>query len=130
MSETESYRVLLVEDDAGNLEVTTRLLTRAGFAISCPTSVKETIEMAIAFNPHVILMDLKLNNWTPEADGRELARELRQHQGFQATPIIALTGDGTEDRVNGALAAGCNEVIEKPFEYVELVARLKEVCSK
>lgn len=71
---------------------------------------------------HVLILDLT----PPQEAGLALLRRWRR-AGLQ-TPVLVLTGPGTDDRT-GALDAGANDWLTKPFELEELLARLRAVAG-
>lgn len=111
--------ILIVDDDPDILKVLVANLSIAGFtadtAINCAEARKHINENT----PDLIILDLML----PDCDGIELCRELRgKHLD---TPIIMLTArDEVTDRVIG-LESGADDYVVKPFEPIELLARVK-----
>ena len=122
-------KVMVVEDNAGNLDVVCRFLARSKFEVIVPTNAEETLAMAQAEPPDVILMDLGLNEWNPPADGYELTVELRKISELSEVPIIALSAATFDHHKDKAREVGCNEFIEKPIDYVKLIGRLKEITG-
>ena len=122
-------KVMVVEDNARNLEVVSRFLVRSKFEVLAPINAALTIVMAKEQLPDVILMDLGLNEWNPPADGYELTAELRKIPELQAVPIIAFSAATFDHHKDKAKAVGCSEFIEKPVDYLKLIARLKEITG-
>lgn len=84
---------------------------------------RESLEMAQASKPDLILLDVMM----PEMSGLDVCRELRK---TMATPIIMLTAKGEEiDKIVG-LELGADDYIVKPFEPRELLARIKAVLRR
>ena len=114
-------RVLVVEDDATNLELTIVLLEEAGYEALTATSAEAALRLAAAERPDLILMDLQL----PGMTGYEAARRLKADPTTAAIPVVALTADakrGTEARAKGA---GCDGYLTKPLETAALRATLR-----
>ncbi|HIE96808.1 MAG TPA: response regulator [Planctomycetes bacterium] len=122
-------QIMVVEDNAGNLDVVTRFLVRSNFEVLVPNNAKETIAMAMERPPDAILMDLGLNEWNPPADGYALTTELRKIPELKTVPIIAFSAATFDHHKEKAQAVGCNEFIEKPVDYIKLIARLKEITG-
>jgi two-component system cell cycle response regulator DivK len=105
--------VLVVDDQAINLELAKVLLTIEGYAVRTASDAEQArAVLAEGYRPSLILMDVQL----PGMDGLELTRLLRDDAVLGGTTIIALTAyamKGDEARV---LAAGCDGYIAKPID--------------
>lgn len=116
-------RVLIIEDEPGIVEFIQMGLSYEGFDSFSVDNGLEGLEMALANSPDLILLDLML----PLLSGIEVCRKVRQ---VSAVPIIFLTArDGLDDRVLG-LEAGADDYIIKPFQFKELVARMRAVLRR
>ncbi|XHC25164.1 response regulator [Phycisphaerales bacterium ac7] len=115
-------RVLIVEDNPKMATAIQSGLNENGFAADVSNTGFEGEEMA-AIEPYdVIILDLML----PDRDGVEICRNLRRRK--VKTPVIMLTAlSSTDDKVTG-LNAGADDYIAKPFEFEELLARIR-ACS-
>jgi putative two-component system response regulator len=113
--------VLVVEDDAANRVLLTRLLERAGYrpvtADDGPSGLAASFELA----PDVVLLDVVL----PGMDGLEICRRLRADPRTVALPVVLLTGRTSVDDVVAGLDAGADDFLSKPFHEAELLARLR-----
>ena len=115
--------VLLIEDNEQNRYLATFLLESAGYSVRWAPDGVRGIEMAREARPDVILLDIQL----PRMDGYAVSRALREIEGLEAVPIIAVTSYAMLGDRDKALAAGCTGYIEKPIEpetFVEQVRRL------
>lgn len=122
-------KIMVVEDNGRNLDVVTRFLARGRFEVIVPANAEETLELARSEQPDAILMDLGLNEWNPPADGYELTAALRSIPEMSGVPIIALSAATFDHHKERAKEVGCDEFFEKPVDYIQLIARLKEVTS-
>lgn len=117
-------RVLIVEDDemlADGLTVGLRLQGLAPEAVGTLTDARHALAIG-AFDA------LVLDRMLPDGDGVDLLAELRR-QG-SVLPVLLLTArDGLEDRVAG-LDSGADDYLGKPFELVELAARLRAILRR
>lgn len=104
--------VLLIEDNAMNMELASDLLESAHFVVLRSGRAEEGIAMAVARQPDVILMDLAL----PGMDGLEATRRLKEDSRTAWIPIVALTASVMRGDDNRALAAGCCGYIAKPID--------------
>jgi DNA-binding response OmpR family regulator len=117
-------RILVVEDDAGILRFIRQGLTEAGYAVDSATDGCRGVECALASDYDVIVLDVLL----PQLDGLSVLRQLRG-QGLQ-TPVLLLTAlDAVQDRVHG-LNAGADDYLVKPFDFTELLARLRALMRR
>jgi two-component system, OmpR family, response regulator RegX3 len=115
--------VLLVEDEESIAEPFARSLSRSGFRTTVARTGAEALELAARLKPDVLLLDLAL----PDADGRDICRELRRDS---EVPIIMITASGTlTDRVVG-LELGADDYVVKPFATAEVVARIRAVLRR
>ena len=112
-------RLLLVEDEPGLVLTLTDRLTREGYAVDSSADGESALERATAEGFDLILLDVML----PRLGGFEVLRELRKRN--IETPVIMLTARGqVVDKVVG-LKLGADDYVTKPFEMVELLARIE-----
>ena len=119
-----SARLLLVEDEPGlQLALSDRLIAE-GYRVETAGDGHIAIERATAEPFDVIILDVML----PGRDGFDVAKTVRQ-QGVQ-TPILMLTARGqVVDRVVG-LKLGADDYLTKPFETIELLARIEALLRR
>ncbi|MEQ8789146.1 MAG: response regulator transcription factor [Pirellulaceae bacterium] len=116
--------VLIVEDDAAIGKSLSQGFREAGHEVNWAKDGNRGAEAAASLEADVIILDLLL----PGRDGREVLRELRA-SGLR-TPVIALTALGAVgDRVD-VLNAGADDYVVKPFDFIELLARVEAVCRR
>lgn len=112
-------KILYVEDDARAAEVMRAIALQEGDVIAVETNGADGLKRAGLESFDVIIMDRMLG----DADGLELIKRLRS--GGVSTPILMLSALGrTSDRAEG-LEAGADDYLAKPFEAIELVARVR-----
>ncbi|THU05465.1 response regulator transcription factor [Lampropedia puyangensis] len=118
--------ILVVEDDFDMSQLIATFLHQAQFNVKTAEHGDAMREALLQGPTDLIVMDLML----PGSDGLDLCKELRAHPTYAKTPIIMLTARGsTLDRVLG-LELGADDYLAKPFEPVELLARIKAVLRR
>ncbi len=116
--------VLVVEDDPDLLAVLPRILAGAGYTVRTASDGEDGLNKVLDVAPALAILDVGL----PKLSGYELARELRS-RGYQF-PVLMLTARVTvDDKVSG-LDAGADDYLAKPFEYAELLARVKALLRR
>lgn len=112
-------KVLIVEDEQNIVDILAFNLQREGYETLEAMDGATGLELALANDPDLILLDLML----PKMDGFEVCRRIRQ--AGRTTPVIMLTAREEEtDKVLG-LELGADDYITKPFSMRELLARIK-----
>jgi two-component system, OmpR family, alkaline phosphatase synthesis response regulator PhoP len=112
-------RLLLVEDEPGLVLTLTDRLTREGYDVESAVDGPRGLERAAGEAFDLVLLDVML----PGVGGFDVLRELRR-RGIE-TPVIILTARGqVVDKVVG-LKLGADDYVTKPFEMVELLARIE-----
>jgi two-component system, OmpR family, KDP operon response regulator KdpE len=116
-------RVLIVEDEPTLLRALRINLRARGYDVATAASGAEGLAVARRHPPDVVLLDLGL----PDIDGGEVIRELRS---WSRAPVIVLSGRaGSGDKI-GALDAGADDYVTKPFDMEELLARLRAALRR
>ncbi len=111
-------RVLVIEDDDDILTVLSDQLELDGFEVIRARSGKEGFQEFDRRLPDLVILDLNL----PDVDGIKICQRLRQ---LSDCPVIILTArDSLSDKIRG-FDCGCDDYMVKPFEYLELKARIK-----
>ncbi len=110
--------VLVVDDEPPMRNLLRIILGTSGMRAIEAASGAEAIERAAEHNPDVVLLDLGL----PDVDGIEVTRRLRE---WMLAPILVVSARGREEDKVGALDAGANDFLTKPFGNGELLARLR-----
>jgi DNA-binding response OmpR family regulator len=108
--------VLVVDDNQDIRESSCELLAMVGFEVSSASTGFEALEMAPAFGPDAVLLDVGL----PDLSGYDVARRLREMPQFASTLLIAVTGYGTPESHALTAAAGFDYHIIKPLNFDEL----------
>lgn len=117
-------RILLVEDEEGLILTLTDRLVSEGFDVVSAKDGEAGFDLAASQHFDLILLDVML----PKKNGYDVCRDLRQ-QGV-STPVLMLTAKGeTIDKVLG-LKLGADDYLTKPFEVMELLARIEALLRR
>ncbi|MDR3076816.1 MAG: response regulator, partial [Synergistaceae bacterium] len=124
-------RVLVVDDNPGNLRVVAEFLKRTGMRVDAAASGRECLDAALnarggGFRYHAVLMDYMM----PEMDGIEAFGKLREEiPGFD-TPVIALTADAVSGERERFIGAGFADFLTKPVTRRDLEKALLKVLPE
>lgn len=117
-------RILLVEDEKAIASVIRRGLEAARFEVDVASDGEAGLALALEREHAVIILDIML----PKRDGWSVCEELRARR--VVTPILMLTArDGAQDKVRG-LETGADDYLAKPFDFSELVARVRALLRR
>lgn len=115
----QDMRILIVEDEKGISNFLKDGLEEEGFAVDFAGDGRKGLELASTNDYDLLIFDWML----PGLSGIELCREFRKLN--QTAPVIFLTARDTVQDVVFGLEAGANDYIKKPFEFDELLARIR-----
>jgi two-component system copper resistance phosphate regulon response regulator CusR len=117
-------RLLLVEDDTRIARFVAKGLREQAYAVDIAATGDEALYQADINSYDLVILDLMI----PGRDGFEVCRELRK--SGKRMPILMLTArDAVEDRISG-LDHGADDYLTKPFEFRELLARLRALLRR
>jgi putative two-component system response regulator len=119
-------KVLLVDDMATNRGLVKAVLDPAEFQVIEAASGEEALDIVGEIMPDVVLLDVLM----PEMDGFEVCRKLRGMEDYTLLPVIMLTALGSPDDVVRGMDVGASDYICKPFNAMELEARLRAAVDK
>jgi two-component system, OmpR family, response regulator MprA len=125
--EKQPLQTVLIIDDEGNIIEVVRLgLRYEGFQVESASDGEQGITAAQRINPDLIILDLGL----PDIDGVKVCQSLRANPTTRDIPILMLTAkDEVQDRIIG-LDAGADDYLTKPFDFYELVARIRAILRR
>ncbi len=120
-------RILIVDDQAPNVRLLERLLTSAGYHRLYATTVPEQVAALVAqISPDLILLDLHM----PGLDGFGVMEELRPRLAEERyLPILVVTADLSVEVRQRALGAGAKDFLNKPFDAVEALLRIRNLLT-
>ena len=112
------HRILACDDEKEILEIIRIYLEEAGYEVLCCTDGVQALKLLKLHEVHLIILDIMM----PELDGVTLARQIRK---TNPAPILFLSAKSQDtDKIIG-LNAGADDYITKPFNPLELIARVK-----
>lgn len=117
----ESFRVLVVDDEAHIVRALTYVLEREGFDVRSGTDGAAALDAARDFLPDVLLLDVMM----PGVDGLEVLKQLRAEESLRKIAVILLTAQSSPKDIVGGLELGAVDYITKPFDPKEVLARVR-----
>lgn len=118
-------RVLVVDDNALNLELARHVLEAGGFIVDLAADVPEAWQRLTACRPDVALVDIQL----PGTDGLSLVHDIRARPALAGLPVIAFTAFAMPGDKERFRAAGCDGYIAKPIDVRSFAAQVREVLA-
>lgn len=124
INEGRTVRILIIEDNPKMAAALQSGLREHGYAVDATHTGFDGEDLAAGGKYDLVLLDLML----PDRDGVEVCRNLRRR--CVATPVLMLTAlSGTESKVTG-LDAGADDYLTKPFQFEELLARVRALLRR
>jgi DNA-binding response OmpR family regulator len=116
-------KILVVDDDPHIRELACLFLKNDGFDIVEASDGVEALSIMEAIKPDLVVLDIMM----PKMDGWELCRQLKAHYDF---PILMLTAKGETSQKLKGFQLGTDDYLVKPFEPLEMVARVKALLKR
>ena len=124
MDNNQKYKVLLVDDEPQNLKYLFEALNPETYWMFVASNGRSAVEQTLKHHPDAIVMDWDM----PIMDGMEAIKIIRANDGIKDTPIIVATGKMTSaENLRRALETGANDYIRKPFDPIEIQARVNSM---
>lgn len=120
-SSLEPALILVVDDQARNLQIVKKVLTVDGFHVTTAESGAEALKSISLRRPDLILLDVVM----PEMDGFEVCEQIKSNSATQDIPIVFLSADTGHQSIMTAFAKGGIDYVPKPFNKAELLARVR-----
>ncbi len=120
---TNKPRVLIVDDSRIVRQTIAAQLSREGYDLSLASNGEEALKCLEKVTPDIALLDVMM----PGIDGFELCRRIRQNPKTARVPIIMVTAVAGVDNRLQAIEAGADDFIHKPYDGVELRARVRAI---
>ena len=125
MGNGRKSKILIVDDEAGVIDVMGAILEHQGFTAESAVDGLEGLEKARELSPDLVLLDVSM----PRMDGLETCRRLKSDSATMGIPVVMFTSSkDRESRIN-ALKAGANDFLSKPVDGTELVVRVTNLLK-
>lgn len=121
MLENSEFKILIVDDEQFNIEVVMGFLEDEGYTFNYTTNGKDALSAAFAHDFDLILLDINM----PEMDGLEVCTRLKKDPKTKEIPVIFLSAFNDIETITKAFSVGGSDYISKPFNGLELIARVK-----
>jgi PAS domain S-box-containing protein len=117
-----NYRILVVEDIWESRYLLVEILRAIGFEVKEATNGAEAVALWESWSPHLIWMDMRM----PIMNGYEATQIITEAAGTQKPIIIALTASVWEEQQETILAAGCDDLVSKPFQESVILTKISQ----
>jgi DNA-binding response OmpR family regulator/DNA-binding CsgD family transcriptional regulator len=126
MKERNRHKVLLADDEPQNIKNLLEVLNPETYRVFVASNGKSAVEQALKHHPDAIIMDWDM----PIMTGMEAISVIRAHEEIKDIPIIVATGKMTTVKnLRTALETGANDYIKKPFDPIEIKARINAMVK-
>ena len=127
---THPLRILLVDDDIDDCDLFKDALAETGLHTTIDIAhegvkIMELFNTRAEYLPHLIFLDLNM----PKVSGTECLREIRRASYLNGIPVIIFSTSCSDIDVEETYSGGANLYIQKPSEYIQLIALLKKVLG-
>lgn len=118
-------RVLVVDDNAINMELVRYVLEHDGFVVESAPDAQEALRCIRSFQPELVLMDIQM----PGMDGLELTRVLKEDPLLRQIVVVAFTAYAMQGDEAKMRAAGCDGYLTKPIDVHTFAASVRSLLT-
>lgn len=123
---TRQVSILVVDDEPSVCKLLDRVFKQDGFGVTIVNSGEAALDSLQNAPFDLVILDLDM----PGISGQEVCRRIRRETRHDTVAILILTGRTTEGLIARCLDAGADDYVEKPFDSLELVARVRAVLRR
>ena len=119
--------VILVVDDEPDLRLLVRMtLEGHGYAVEEASTAAEAVRQALALQPRLILLDIRL----PDAEGFEVLKTLKRTPELAETPVVMMSAHSSPPTLRKAEVIGSHDYLIKPFKHDALLALVEKYLAE
>ncbi|HTK19919.1 MAG TPA: response regulator [Mucilaginibacter sp.] len=116
-------RVLVLDDNQDILDVVQETLSYEKFEVKSTGESDQVMPLVKEFKPHLIILDYRVAG----TNGGEVCQQIKSHPEFNNIPVIIFSAYiSHQDEI---MAYGCDAIINKPFDLVELIDKVNDLIS-
>src|SRR5580658_9623237 len=119
----ENKRILVVDDSASFRTLMVHVLDFMGYQVATAENGEEALPKIEAFEPNLVLMDVEM----PVLNGYEACRLLKENPATAGLPVLLVSANRYAG--DGAIAAGADDFMAKPFSLDDLVVKIKSLTA-
>ena len=124
MADQQSYKVLVIDDEAATLTMFRLFLSAYGYQVLVAEDGESGLALVQEHHPDIVFTDLKM----PKMDGFQVLKEIKRMA--PRTEVIVITGHGDMDLIIQALNLDATDFINKPIKRTALDAALRRACER
>lgn len=117
-------KILVIDDDKSILDAVSLVLEEEGYLVDKTPDCKQIDKKISQFDPDLILLDILLSGY----DGREICKKLKTDQKTKHIPILMVSAHPSAQ--DGAVAAGADGFLAKPFNIEDLLKKVEQYVKK
>ncbi len=125
-SDVQERSILVIEDDRGIADVLVHRLGKQGYQTRVAMTGCSGFEMAMLYQPNLILLDLRL----PDIDGFQVCQKLEEQSETCQIPVIILSGMEKPDIIRRSRTAGCSYFLRKPYDPNALLLLIENAIQE
>ena len=121
LDNNHTFNILIADDIIQNIQILKSVLEGENYNVISVSNGRDALDLALKNNYDLILLDINM----PKIDGFETCRRLKLNQKTKDIPVIFLTVETDIDSVVTGFELGAVDYVRKPFNAIELIARVK-----
>ncbi len=119
-------KILVVDDEPHIRQALQAAFEQAGYRVRCEPDGRAGVAACLDWRPDLVLMDVIMPG---ELDGHAASIEIKYDEQLQATPLLFLSADSSEESRSAGLGHGAEAYVTKPFVLEDLLARVRGILQ-